>query len=251
LQYSDRYLKELYAHELQIQIADEERMFDKSILYASGFDDPPDPSPSYVARVFPRRPLGTSHELVAEMVATNIMTHPDVGDRCQIAVDISGPGDGAIRHFGEEGLEIQPVRIVGGFSETKVLGKDGYYRHHVARINLLSPLRAMIERKVQRLEILETTDEASILIQEMLNFDPAKGTDSSKTDQQLDWRTNMHDDLVFALALAVWSAESHGPGGGLDPEERGEDPNGGVTRSRGEMKPPADDELFGLGDSLR
>jgi hypothetical protein len=91
------------------------------------------------------------------------------------------------------------VSIHGG---DRVSHDRGHYR--VPKRDLVASVQVVLQ--TQRLKCAEALPLAQTLVQELLNFrvtiDPATAHDAYAA-----WRENVHDDLVLALALAVWYAE--------------------------------------------
>ena len=57
-----------------------------------------------------------------------------------------------------------------------------------------------------RLKIAEGLQEIPTLVQELQNFEIRKST-GGHAQYAADWRSGDHDDLVLALACAVWYGE--------------------------------------------
>jgi hypothetical protein len=95
---------------------------------------------------------------------------------------------------------VQPVTITGGESVTEA---DGYLQ--VPKRELVGAVQVLLQ--TGRLKIARELPEAALLTSELLNFQ-VKITETGH-DSYGAWREGQHDDLVLALALAVWYPEHH------------------------------------------
>ena len=80
----------------------------------------------------------------------------------------------------------------------------GEGRHHVAKRQRVSVLQVLLGNR--RLRVAEGLAEARTLQRELETFQ-VKLT-AAGNEQFESWRDRDHDDLVLAVALAAWSAES-------------------------------------------
>ena len=194
--------------------------------------------PEYRVRVLPRWPLGTPLPQIAKGLR-RMLKSPGLRDRdVTLAVDTTGPGEGARDTLERFGLYAKNVIITGGVSESLKEGRDRRLRYHVAKDLLVSPLRAMTEPGNRRLHILDSTDEARTLIKELKNFKPSASMRQSNTEADIVWREKEHDDLVLACALAIWISKKV--------------PQGEVDDSLAfSMDPISDADLFKVDDSFR
>jgi hypothetical protein len=78
---------------------------------------------------------------------------------------------------------------------------------HVAKKELVGVLQTLMQTR--RLKVARSLADAEILIKEFLNF-KVKIT-SAGNEIFENWRERDHDDLVLALAVALWYAEKHPP----------------------------------------
>jgi hypothetical protein len=197
--------------------------------------------PEYRVRVLPRWPLGTPLPQIAKGLR-RMLRSPGLRERdVSLAVDTTGPGEGARDTLERFGLYGKNVIITGGASESVKEGKDRRLRYHVAKDLLVSPLRAMSEPGNRRLHILDSTDEARTLIGELKSFKPSasmRHVGASSTEADIIWREKEHDDLVLACALAIWISKKV--------------PQGDVDEALAFSEDPlSDSDLFRLDDSFR
>jgi len=192
--------------------------------------------PEYRVRVLPRWPLGSTSTQIAKSIRRIVRSPGLRGKDFTLAVDTTGPGEGVRDTFERFGVFGRHVIITGGLNEKVVEGRDRRVRWHVAKELLLSPLRAMSEPDNKRLHILDSTDEARTLIDELKSFKPSASMRNVKTEEDLLWRETAHDDLVLACALAIWNIRRV-PQGDIDENLV----SGGPP---GMFEPLSDDELF-------
>ena len=127
-----------------------------------------------------------------------IQTPPLAGD-VYCVVDATGVGRPVVDMLHD--AKIRPliaVTITGG----DTVSRDGT-DYRVPKRDLVSTLQ--VELQNDRLKIAEGLDLSAILVREMQNFrvkiNIATGHDSYEA-----WREGDHDDLVLAVALALWYA---------------------------------------------
>jgi len=155
----------------------------------------------YAARHLRRWPLGTSYTAITRDVADLVRAAPLCWPR--LAVDETGAGRAVVDMIRGAGVAAQlvPITITAGHAITPQA--DGSY--HVAKKQLVSVLQVLLQTR--RLKVAPVP-ERDALVKELLAFrvkitEPANETFES-------WRERDHDDLVLAVALAVWLAEAQG-----------------------------------------
>jgi hypothetical protein len=116
-----------------------------------------------------------------------------------LAVDATGVGAPVVDLFKRERINAQllPIQIIGG---SNVSTENGMTR--VPKRDLVSVVQVGLQNK--KLKIAESLELAVTLSQELQNF-KVKITDAAN-DVYGAWREGTHDDLVLAVALAVWKA---------------------------------------------
>jgi hypothetical protein len=97
--------------------------------------------------------------------------------------------------------ELQPVLISAGDTDTR----DAHW-WRIPKRDLVSAVQATLQ--AGRLKIARELPEAPTLIRELEQF-KTKVMAASSTDALIAWREGANDDLVLALALAVWVGLSH------------------------------------------
>jgi hypothetical protein len=168
---------------------------------------PPNEEVTYAVRYLRRWPIGTSYTTIAAEVAERAY-RPDLKRPC-IAADITGVGT-AVMDMVEEALrakapdgnecDLQRVLITAGH----LVNQASYPTKHVPKKELVSCLQAKFS--AHRLKIVTALPDAGILVEELLKYKPTNRLAGNESFD--DWRTRPHDDLVFAVALALWMADN-------------------------------------------
>jgi hypothetical protein len=118
-----------------------------------------------------------------------------------LAVDATGVGAPVVDLFKAERMngQLEPIQITGG---SEVTNENGVTR--VPKRDLVSSAQVALQN--DRLQIAAVLPEAQTLIRELQNFQ-VKITDNAH-DTYGAWREGTKDDLVLAVALALWIAEN-------------------------------------------
>ena len=154
---------------------------------------------TYAVRHLHRWPLKTKYPSivadVADMLKDKRLLDPI------LVVDGTGVGTAVCDLLDDAGLGI-PVRrvvITGGLKVSH--DEDGSY--HVPKKELVSVLQTLLQTK--RLTIARLP-ERETLVRELLEFKVK--ISAALNEIYGSWRERAHDDLVLAVALACWTAES-------------------------------------------
>lgn len=174
---------------------------------------PPGVRPAIEVPTLKRWPLGTAYAAVGRDVA-RFMSGLVVTDRFgrhqeplpTLVVDVTGVGQ-AVAELATQAMadaavpaKLVMVSITGGDVATCV----GRGRWHVAKRHLVSALSAVVHGG--RLRVAREQPEAEALVREMAAF-KAKISLATGNESYEAWRERDHDDLVLAVALAVWWVE--------------------------------------------
>ena len=143
-----------------------------------------------------RLPLGTPYPLIVARVAA-LMQHPTVAGNVRLAIDATGVGRPVCDMFERAGIRFTGVIITAGHGETN---PGGNYRH-VPKITLISHVQALLH--AGHLKIRQDLPEADNLVRELQDF---RVNYSASGFMSFNAREGKHDDLVLALAVAVWCA---------------------------------------------
>jgi hypothetical protein len=145
----------------------------------------------FAVRHLHRWPLGTSYPQVVTDVKTLFATLP-LKDTV-LAIDRTGVGRAVVDHFVSAGISasLQPLTITGG--EKSSAGS-------VAKKDLVSAVQVPLQDR--RLKIAAGLPLASVLAEELAAFRVKVTLAGNETFEA--WRERDHDDLVLAVALALW-----------------------------------------------
>lgn len=155
----------------------------------------------YHARHLQRYELGTPYPSIVADVAGLLRRAVFQARRPTLAIDGTGVGAPVVDIFKRERLpaDLCPILITGGDSVTR---ENGVTR--VPKRDLVGVVQVMLQ--TSRLKIAAELPEAATLTRELQNFQ-VKITESAN-DTYGAWREGTHDDLVLALALALWTAQT-------------------------------------------
>jgi len=145
--------------------------------------------------------LGTSYPQIIAMVG-GMMKHPRMGGDVELAIDATGVGRPVCDMFAAAGIPFIGCIITGG-TEEQVGGKDRRDRYRtVPKIVLISHLQSLLH--AGHLKIHPSLPEAEVLVRELQDF---RVNYSATGFMSFNARDGKHDDLVLALAIAVWCAK--------------------------------------------
>lgn len=153
--------------------------------------------PDYHVRALDRAPLGTPYPVIARTVAT-MFRSPPFSNTGALVVDATGVGRPVVDSLRHTGLSPIAVTITGG---SEVHGGRGAYR--VPKNDLVSNLILLFQQR--RIRIAASLHHAETLIRELEAM--RMRITASGNDQYGAYGEGEHDDLVLALALALWYAE--------------------------------------------
>jgi hypothetical protein len=143
-----------------------------------------------------RVPLHTVYPAIVAHVG-RLLERPIWKGKIDLAIDQTGVGRPVCDMFASAGLTFTNVMITGGASESSE-GRSW----HVPKMTLVSSLQALLHEG--RLHIQKDLCEAAELVRELQDF-RVRYTDSGHLT--FNAREGKHDDLVLALAIAVWRAQ--------------------------------------------
>jgi hypothetical protein len=157
----------------------------------------------YHLRHVERFPPGTPYPAIIGMVAERVKTAGLTSS--PLAVDLTAVG----RQFLEQcwkaraGLHVRAIFVTAGLSVLKA--DDG--TDLVPKRDLVVALQLALQSR--RLKIAPELPQADLLTTELAAFRLRKVSLGELS--MVEWREGHHDDLVFAVALAVWYAQKHPP----------------------------------------
>jgi hypothetical protein len=148
-----------------------------------------------------RLPLGLSYPAVVQHVGQLLQRPPLCGDRNQrqadLVIDETGVGRAVGDIFDQSGLRPIRVSITAGHEVTCQGGR----RWHVAKTRLISTLDAKLH--VGELRFAQALTESAVMKEELKDFRRHVGAAGRFSYEA---RTGKHDDLVLAVAIALWWA---------------------------------------------
>lgn len=172
----------------------------------------------YAARWLERFPLQTSYPQLVRLVRERL---EKLGQHCILVVDITGVGRGVVDMLREEWMTLDPLTherhpmpgkpslvavtlLTSAMQEVRTPQWDEY---HVPKRNVV--MAFMLALQQQRFRAARGLKEAQTLFQEGQNFQWK--VSPTGQDQYGAWRAGQHDDLLLAVAVAVWWGEQHRP----------------------------------------
>jgi hypothetical protein len=150
-----------------------------------------------------RLPLNTTYPAIVAHVIGR-MSHPMLRGKAELVIDYTGVGRPVFDLFRVQGVSPVGVSITGG----SAISRDGPI-WSVPKGHLISRVQALLHEL--RLKIHCDLQDAGALVAELQDF-RVNFTDSGYA--QFNARVGAHDDLVLALAIALW--HSHGEHSSFD-----------------------------------
>jgi hypothetical protein len=167
-----------------------------------------EPSRHYAGSYLYRWTLGTAYPDIARetaRLASRVAQQPQAPE-VWLAVDATGVGLPVVDMLRRERMprvKMVPVMITGGLTESR----NGLV-WHVPKRNLVGVTQTALQ--TGRLRVASALPEAATLTQELQNFQMKISLDTGH-DSYGAWREGTHDDLVLALACALWVGERKWP----------------------------------------
>ena len=155
------------------------------------------------ARHLERFPLGTPYPAIVAAVA-EMLKQPSLSkEKVRLAVDETGVGAPVVDLFRQARLNavLHPIHITGGSTVNRDRGVE-----YVPKRNLVSVVQVALQ--TDKLKVASALPEAQTLVRELQNFQ-VKITDAAN-DTYGAWREGTHDDLVLAVALALYAGKKRG-----------------------------------------
>jgi hypothetical protein len=174
-------------------------------------------------RTLERAPLKTPYPVIVDKLVA-LHRNELVKDRLECVVDATGVGRPVVDMMKRASIfPLRPVLITGGAYESQDT-ETGYWS--VPKRVLVSRLAICLQEG--RLEIAPRVKDGELLKREMAAF-RAKINVRTQNETYEAWREKDHDDLVLAVALAVWWAERTRR---VDPKSNAESIKEGFFRER-------------------
>lgn len=152
----------------------------------------------YVVRSLRRISLGTPYTKVVDRLV-EVSNDPRVKGNCRMVLDATGVGLPVVDMLkaAAPGCAIMPVVLTSGVEEHF----DGKV-WRVPKLELFARLQLLLEQK--RLRISKQTRDAPALVRELLDVRGYEGRRRGRVRLGAEG-VGEHDDLVMAVALAVWT----------------------------------------------
>ena len=152
----------------------------------------------YHLRHLERPRLGTSYPDIVQRLLALLATSPLIGC-CEMVLDATGVGAPVVDLLRQAGLSLTAVTITGADAATR--GEGGGWR--VPKRDLVSTLQVALQQG--RFKVADGLALGDVFVRELLAF-RVKINIATSHDSYEAWREGDHDDLVLAVALALWQA---------------------------------------------
>jgi hypothetical protein len=156
---------------------------------------------AYDVRHIEQYRLGTSYPALVQAVCGTLARRPLQGD-CQLIIDHTGVGRPIYDMFVEAKLQPIGITIIGGTSWHRETSRQW----HVAKILLVGLVQKFLQSG--RLRIGAKLPHAATLQKELRDF---RVKISKAANETYESREGAHDDIVLALAIALFAAEHPAP----------------------------------------
>jgi hypothetical protein len=162
-----------------------------------------DSLPTFQCGYLERLPLGTPYPGIIWRVR-ELLANPTFAGRAEVVVDATGVGMPVADMFeASPGIyNLTSVVITAGFDVIPPC--PGKKSHSVPKLTLIAAVQALLHDG--RLQIAAQLPDAEALKSELLDF---RATVNEMGRWTFGARVGKHDDLVLALALAVWRANTN------------------------------------------
>jgi len=164
---------------------------------ADGEHDLNTPLTFYRVRHMERLPLGMDYVQQVQYIGSVMRRAPLNG--AELLIDFTGVGRPVFDIFNQHGIRAEGVNITAGNQETQEM-----HGWNVAKQILISTVQA--ELHSGRLRVNKDLADAPILECELQDFQVSITPSGNAT---FNARVGRHDDLVLALAIALWRAVNH------------------------------------------
>jgi hypothetical protein len=155
----------------------------------------------YDVRHLQRWPVGTSYPAIIRDVRS--MIEQDPLRNCMIAIDQTGVGRTIVDMF----RELEPAADVRAITLT--LGHTVHWNnrsHYVPKLEMAGVMQTLLQTHRIKFAICPETPE---LVKELQTF--RVKVPATPVEDFESWRERPHDDLCFAVMMAVWLGEREGP----------------------------------------
>jgi hypothetical protein len=158
----------------------------------------------YAIVALERYPFGTSYPTVVAHVSA-FLRRPELQPAPRLVIDATGVGRAVVDMFLDDirgSFEVHPLTITAGDTVRRDAWFPGVWGYWVPKNELVSSVQAGLG--TCRLKVAPGLKEAETLKRELLDF---KVKVTASANEKFNARDGAHDDLVLAVAMAVWLAE--------------------------------------------
>jgi hypothetical protein len=167
-------------------------------------EDPAEPMKFYYdVQHLMRLPLGMSYPAIVQDVGVMLQREPLKSSGAELVIDETGVGRAVGDIFVQQGLKPIRVSITAGDSPGEMSGNA---RYTVSKSHLVSALDAKMH--TGELRIAKDLRESPALESELKDF---RRHVSNAGRYSFSARSGQHDDLVLAVAIALWRATKKKP----------------------------------------
>lgn len=149
----------------------------------------------FLVRHLQRLPLGQSYVEQASRIGF-MLARPPLDEGCAFLIDETAIGRPVGDLFNANGLKPTRITITAGEGQSQ----KASHRWHVSKAGLISALDARLH--TGELKIADNMPEATTLKEELRDF---RRHVSAAGRYSFEARVGRHDDLVLAVALALWN----------------------------------------------
>jgi len=172
--------------------------------------------PFFFAGWLERLPLQTPYPAMVRQVRDRL---DRIGDRCTLVIDATGVGRTIVDLFREGWTEVDPVtqerRVLPGkptiIAVTLTAGEASRQERwddiHVPKRDVI--MSFMVALQQHRFQAAASLADMSTLLKEAQNFQWK--VSPAGNDLYGAWREGQHDDLLLAVAIAVWYGQKYAP----------------------------------------
>lgn len=158
-------------------------------------DDHPQPW-NLVLRHAERLPLATPYSQIVGRLDELKRQLTGEGKEVHLALDATGVGMPVLELAERAGLSPHRLTMTAGDTETKI----DWHTFRVPKRDLIASVQMALQDRI--LKIPKALKLADVLVRELETY--RVKVNLAADDDAVAWRERDHDDLVFALAIAVW-----------------------------------------------
>jgi hypothetical protein len=155
----------------------------------------------YEVRYLERFPLRTRYTAIVDAMG-ELLDRPPLTEASQLVIDLTGVGVAVAELFDEAGIPYTGVTITGGVG----WHRESQRHWHVSKHLLVSTIQKFLSSEA--IGISKQLPEAETLRAELRNF---RVKISKAANEIYEAREGAHDDILLAVAIALFVAEHPSP----------------------------------------